>query len=302
MFTSYVYMSFPFSILATLATPLQGIDGQATTLTTLNLTSVDPVLPLNASNQDPSASSVSGLDIQCNGAKYGFNPSLSDCENARLYITPDSEQIIFGQRHTGLPGSTFPLPYMIMGDRGVCFFQPIVIGDSPTGRATMSQIRSAASSLFLRCASSDPSQGGIVSNIGGDNNVAVIMGVYEPKVQCRGDFAFPKSCRDVVGDMPASTDLEIFGPRDAPSVMVALPLEIHSDDEKCVLRLYTTGRSDVVAWYRIWEAVQATFSMCGRFSQGGSSRQLGQQGNVFLTLGNRPPGVSVGNSSDDATA
>lgn len=187
MFTSYVYMSFPFSILATLATPLQGIDGQATTLTTLNLTSVDPVLPLNASNQDPSASSVSGLDIQCNGAKYGFNPSLSDCENARLYITPDSEQIIFGQRHTGLPGSTFPLPYMIMGgtlknammnsiqslshnpcvsDRGVCFFQPIVIGDSPTGRATMSQIRSAASSLFLRCASSDPSQGGIVSNIG----------------------------------------------------------------------------------------------------------------------------------------
>ena len=167
------------------------------------------------------------------------------------------------------------------------------------------------------------------------------MGVYEPKVQCRGDFAFPKSCRDVVGDMPASTDLEIFGPRDAPSVMVALPLEIHSgkaprsctdgssrltistkDDDKCVLRLYTTGRSDVVAWYRIWEAVQATFSMCGRFSQGGSSRQLGwsswsvtrageicrltgrlgQQGNVFLTLGNRPPGVSVGNSSDDATA
>ena len=68
----------------------------------------------------------------------------------------------------------------------------------------------------------------IPSAPGGDNNVAVIMGVYEPKVQCRGDFAFPKSCRDVVGDMPASTDLEIFGPRDAPSVMVALPLEIHS--------------------------------------------------------------------------
>ena len=94
-------------------------------------------------------------------------------------------------------------------------------------------------------------------------------------------------------------------------------------DDQCILRLYSTGRSDVVAWYRIWEAVEATFAMCGRFLQGGSYRglgwfsqimmrvrgencrltcHLGQQGNVFLTLGARSPTVSTGNRSDDATA
>ena len=31
------------------------------------------------------------------------------------------------------------------------------------------------------------------------------------------------------------------------------------EDDNCVLKLYSTGRSDVVAWYQIWQAVEATF-------------------------------------------
>ena len=31
------------------------------------------------------------------------------------------------------------------------------------------------------------------------------------------------------------------------------------EDDNCVLRLYSTGRSDIVAWYQIWQAVEATF-------------------------------------------
>ena len=46
-------------------------------------------------------------------------------------------------------------------------------------------------------------------------------------------------------------------------------------DEKCVLKLYTTGSSDVTAWYKIWEAVEATFAVCGRQGKGGSYRGLG---------------------------
>ena len=46
-------------------------------------------------------------------------------------------------------------------------------------------------------------------------------------------------------------------------------------DEKCVLKLYSTGSSDLLAWYEIWEAVEATFAVCGRQGKGGSYRNLG---------------------------
>lgn len=303
MLVRHVFMSFPFPALTILATPLHGTDDQTIDSSKgLNLTGLSLLFPSNASIQDLDASSGRGLDIQCDGAKYGFNPSLSDCERARSYIAPDLDQMDFGERHTGLPESIFPLPYIVMGDKAECYFQPKIVGDGVTGRASLNQIRTAASALFLKCASNDPSQGGIVRNIGGDNNLAVVMAVFEPKVQCRGDFGNPYSCKDILSDMPASTDLEVFGPRDTPFVKQILPLDVASRDDKCVVKIYSTGRSDVVAWYQIWEAVEATFAICGRSWRGGSYRGLGLQGNVFLTLGPGSPTVSVGNSSDHATA
>ena len=110
MFMRYVFMTFPFWAWAT---PLQG---QTMDLSpALNLTSLDLLFPPNATVQNLDASSGRGLDIRCDGATYGFNPSLSDCEIARSFIEPIQEQFVFGERHTGLPESTFPLPYMMMG-------------------------------------------------------------------------------------------------------------------------------------------------------------------------------------------
>ncbi len=185
MFISYVFILFLSWALAILAAPLQGTNVQAMDLS--NLTSLDLLGSSDGSIQAFNASNRGGYDIRCDGAKYGFNPSLSDCEGARSYIVPDSEQLNFGERHTGLPESTFPLPYVIMGgtfgqvedmsvrslsnspcvpDKAECFFQPTNIGDGATARASLTQIRSAASALLLKCAFSDPSQGGIVRNIG----------------------------------------------------------------------------------------------------------------------------------------
>lgn len=66
------------------------------------------------------------------------------------------------------------------------------------------------------------------SKLGGDNNLGVIMGVFEPSVQCRGNFDAVLSCKDVLADMPASTEMEVFGPRDTPSVKEVLPQEVLS--------------------------------------------------------------------------
>ena len=95
-----------------MAMPLHGTYGQATDLSTaLNSTSLDLLVPSDRDIQHLNAS----FDIQCDGARYGFNPSLSDCESARSNIAPDLDPFNFGERHTGLPHDTFPLPYIVMG-------------------------------------------------------------------------------------------------------------------------------------------------------------------------------------------
>ena len=66
-------------------------------------------------------------------------------------------------------------------------------------------------------------------NVGGDNNMAVIMAIFKPdKVQCRGNFDTSSSCQHVLADMPARADPEVFGPRGTPFVDEFLPQEVVS--------------------------------------------------------------------------
>ena len=112
----HVFMSFSTWFSAILAIPFQETHVQTMPLVTLpNTTSLDLLFPSNVSVEELNAPSARGLNIRCDGGRYGFNPSLADCEGARSYIAPDLNKITFGERHTGLPDTTFPLPYMIMG-------------------------------------------------------------------------------------------------------------------------------------------------------------------------------------------
>ena len=54
------------------------------------------------------------------------------------------------------------------------------------------------------------------------------MGVFKPKVQCRGYFDTPEFCTEILDDMPATPDLEVFGPKDTPFVKEILPQEVAS--------------------------------------------------------------------------
>ena len=88
-------------------------DSVASTTST-NSTPIDLSL-LDASQSDFNVSAEGSFEIDCDGTIYGINPPLSDCESAREQIAPDSAQQTFGERHTGLPPDTFPLPYIMMG-------------------------------------------------------------------------------------------------------------------------------------------------------------------------------------------
>lgn len=59
----------------------------------------------------------------------------------------------------------------------------------------------------------------------------MIVGAYEPNVQCRGAFPTWQSCRDVLNDMPADTKYEVFGPATDPDAEVHLPQQVESSKE-----------------------------------------------------------------------
>ena len=146
-----------------------------------------------------------------------------------------------------------------MLDRAECAVRTVLLGDAPTARASLRQVKSAAAALSLRCVAGAESQGGIATNIGqsdhiyaicrkslfgfalsgsklnresegGDNNLAVIMSVYRPNIQCGRAEAFvdAPSCADIMVDMPASTEPTLFGPDGTPGIVEPLPQLIAS--------------------------------------------------------------------------
>ena len=125
-----------------------------------------PISLSNTSVPALNASAENRFNVHCDGATYGYNPNLIDCDQAVDYLIPDTTIWTFGQRHTGLPIEVVPLPYRVMGDRTLCYFQAILVGDSTTARASIDMIRRAAQSLVLKCATGGDSQGGIVTGIG----------------------------------------------------------------------------------------------------------------------------------------
>lgn len=46
-------------------------------------------------------------------------------------------------------------------------------------------------------------------------------------------------------------------------------------DDKCLLKVYTTGMPDT-SWYRIWEATEAIYAVCGKNGKTGYFRGLGK--------------------------
>ncbi|KAF6228107.1 hypothetical protein HO133_007835 [Letharia lupina] len=176
------------------------------------------------------SSALGALSVRCDGALYGFNPNIADCEGAAQFIVPDSEQLVWGERHTGLPVGIFPLPFAVFGDKAECVVRTIVRGAGPTARASLVQVKRAAAALSLQCAAGGQSQGGIATNIGGDNNLAVILSTYKPKIQCGSaqTFSDASSCEGLLADMPASTAKVLFGPDDVPGVREPLPQLIAS--------------------------------------------------------------------------
>ena len=106
------------------------------------------------------------IHIQCNGSLYGFDLDIGDCEEAKAYFPASSDQAQWATRHTGWQKDIFGLPYRAMGDKALCYVQPVIIDGASSAKATPNQVRNAAAMIRHKCASGGKLQGGIATNIG----------------------------------------------------------------------------------------------------------------------------------------
>lgn len=86
---------------------------------TIQLQPLDQLLPVNVSKDDNATTfnASNDLQIQCDGEKYGFNPNVPDCQNARSYYKRSSILFTYGERHSVHPTEVFPLPFRLMGGK-----------------------------------------------------------------------------------------------------------------------------------------------------------------------------------------
>lgn len=200
---------------------------QPSDLQALNLNGYSPS---NASIASVNVAGGTDIHIKCDGASYGFDLDIGDCEEAKAFVPAGSDRVQWAERHTGWQKKIMPLPYRSMGDKALCYVQPVLLNGAPSAKASLNQIRNTAAAIRHTCAPGGKLQGGIATNIGGDNNLAVILGAYHPpsEIQCGGTFMPRLSCEDVLEDMPATTDKETFGPPTDPTAKVWLPQAVES--------------------------------------------------------------------------
>ncbi|KAL9077235.1 MAG: hypothetical protein Q9161_000501 [Pseudevernia consocians] len=236
---------------------------------------------LNASVTAFNVTGAEDIHIQCDGSSYGFDLDVVDCKEANAYVPSSPDQVLWAESQTGLQEKIFALPYRAMGDKAMCYVQPLLINGTSSARATPNQVRNAAAAIRLNCASGGKLQGGIATNIGGDNNLAVTLGAYKPTsaIECSGSLPVSASCIDFLADMPATTDNETFGLPADPTANISLPQVVESSDTQCQLTILADSSlraPEMASWYEVWEATTAIWSVCGRHQQEGTLSGIGE--------------------------
>ena len=107
-------------VLATLyeasASPFTGTGNQDSRIT-LPSNDSHPTLLSNVSVVSSNISAKNAFNIECDAAQYGDNLNVTDCKDAKLYISSGSEQFPWVDRHTFYPKAHFALPYRYLGGK-----------------------------------------------------------------------------------------------------------------------------------------------------------------------------------------
>ena len=241
--------------------------------------------PTNTSSLNTSSLSVP--KISCNGKAYGRNLNVLSCLQAWSKMIPNSQLITFGERGHGDWGLN--LPFRIQSMDGKCAIDISHRKGVYSDSATSTELKENAALIINICVDGTPNEGGIVSNIGTNGNLAIRITPYVPSgVQCDppGNSPLWNDCRNIIDFMPVEGTPQIFGQKDDPdqSITWRLPAGYNTRQERCQVRVDSRlpeVRTDKYDWYKLWAAANAVDYMCVQLKRSGSATGLGESFSVI---------------------
>ena len=228
-------------------------NGQSLYLNSILPSNESVTLPLNLTGSRDT-------QIHCDGASYGFDLDVFDCEEAKAYVPRGRDQVQWVERNTAWQKEHVPLPYRSMGSKAACYVQPVLVEGATSARASANEVRNAAAMIRGTCFAGGKLQGGMATktgkeisqrsvysaeefrlnlfnihlnahfHVGGDNNLAVIMGAYKSPsaIKCQEKLDNPSNCIKILDDMLATKNQQIFGRPNDPSATASVPNSIAS--------------------------------------------------------------------------
>ncbi|KAF6217736.1 hypothetical protein HO133_006563 [Letharia lupina] len=216
--------------------PLQLLQASAgvnntTIITTTNNKNILPLFSLppspNPSSNFPITSLVSYV---CNGDAFGHDLNVDSCTDAIRFLGVNTTQLSFGMRNTG--AFDIGLPQRYISSDGKCAIEPTLEPDKELARASAEDVAVAAFVVVRNCAAKQGGKGGIAKDIGGDDNLRIVVSKYDPAhVRCYGKMRRPQvqvSCQGILDSMRTSNENVYFGPRGDPLTNVGLPFSLFS--------------------------------------------------------------------------
>ena len=192
----------------------------------------------------------------CNGKVYGKNLKLSSCRNALSKLPVGNTKHSFGTRDGGNWDAN--LPFRILSSDGLCALDISHRAGVDMDYITPSELKAQANVLVEVCVKTPPNEGGVVSNIGQNGNLAVRVTSYRPNVHCAPrHWDFPVSdCRNVIELMPIDGKRQIFGQHDDtdPEITCKLPAGYYTRMKRCEIRvdiLVPGSGKDTFDWYKL---------------------------------------------------
>lgn len=243
-------------------------------------TAASPSLTLPRPNASSARPELGAPKVHCNGKAYGKNLKISSCLQALLMMPKGTKALTFGERGEGDWDGV--LPYRVLSPDGLCAIDISHRANIMSDQISASDLRQSVELVLEICVKGKPNEGGVVSNIGKNGDLAVRVMPYKPSVRCGSAFSAPpiEDCKIVLDAMPANGDKVIFGQKSDTDLKTTLklPITITGRRRRCQFVIDTlvpgTGQ-DTSDWYNLWAAATAIEYMCLYSGRNGTSLELG---------------------------
>ena len=116
--------------------------------------------------------------------------NVQSCTDAiRQLDIRSTDPILWGLRNTSHHYQIY-LPQRFISADGSCFVEPILREGQESSLISQQSMATAGIVLIQQCAAAAPSKSGVAKNIGGDNNIGMVLSGYRPQVRWSVFFTF----------------------------------------------------------------------------------------------------------------